>query len=673
MPQKLFDFGREVCGYLPTAERREWLVTNGIGGFASGTIAGTLTRRYHGLLLAALQPPLGRTLLLTKLEETAEYDGIYPGSGRFYPHDNNHWASGVIEPKGHHHIQRFHLEGTTPVWTFALANALLEKRIWMEPGANTTYIQYRLPRASGPLTLEIKAFANYRDYHSTTIMNDWEPQVDDQPNGLRILMFPTARPFFLYSDKAELTPQFDWYEDFFLSIEEYRGQNDVQDDHIYLASLRIMLRPGESFTITASLDPHPDLDGDAAYARRQFYEAELINRAQAVGKRPLPPYLRHLVLAADQFVVQRPTPSDPNGHSIIAGYPWFSDWGRDTMVALPGLTLNTGRPTIAASILRTYAQFVDMGMIPNRFPDVGERPEYNTVDATLWYFEALRAYQATTGDTDLVRELFPTLTTIIDWHRRGTRYNIYMDEADGLIYAGEEGVQLTWMDAKVNDWVVTPRIGKPVEINALWYNALCIMADFATTLGEDPAPYAALMEKVRQGFGRFWNEPMGYCYDVLDGPDGHDGSLRPNQLFAISLPYSPLTPAQQRSTLDACARHLLTSHGLRSLSPDDKKFVGHYGGDQRKRDEAYHQGTIWGWLIGPFINAHLRVYHDPDAAASYLDALAHHLVDHGIGSISEIFDGNPPFTPRGCIAQAWSVAEYLRAWSLTHTAVPNLS
>jgi predicted glycogen debranching enzyme len=674
----IFDFGREVCGDLSVAMKREWLVTNGIGGFASGTVANMLTRRYHGLLMAALKPPLGRTLLLSKLDETAEYDGIYPDSGRFYPLFTNRWEDGTIEGNGHIHIDRFHLEGTTPVWTFALANALLEKRVWMQPGANTTYIQYRLARATGPLTLSIKALVNYRDYHSTTIMNDWYPAVDDVTlpggSGLRLRVFDEAQPFYLFSDRAEITPQFDWYEDLYLPVEDYRGQRDVSEDHLYAAQLQIVLRSGETFAVVASTDSSPNLDSAAAYAERRAYELALLERSgslrapldRANGDRAeLPQPLKQLVLAADQFIVDRPTAADPNGKSIIAGYHWFSDWGRDTMIALPGLTLATGRPEVAAGVLRTYAQFVDQGMLPNRFPDAGETPEYNTVDATLWYFVALREYVAATGDTALLRELFPILVDIIDWHRQGTRYNIHMDPADALLYAGETGVQLTWMDAKVDEWVVTPRIGKPVEINALWFNALRIMQDFAAHLGRESADYAALAGRVREGFGRFWDAKMGYCYDVLDGPAGNDLSLRPNQLLAVSLPHSPLSAEQQRSVVDTCARHLLTSHGLRSLSPDDKAFIGKYGGDRRKRDGAYHQGTVWAWLIGPFISAHLRVYKDMVGARAYLEPLLRHMVDHGIGSVSEIFEGDAPFAPRGCIAQAWSVAEVLRAWQMT--------
>ncbi|HRO91495.1 MAG TPA: glycogen debranching enzyme N-terminal domain-containing protein, partial [Promineifilum sp.] len=391
-----FDFGREVCGDLPTATRREWLVTNGIGGFASGTIANVLTRRYHGLLMAALNPPLGRTLLLAKLDETAEYDGIYPDSGRFYPLYTNRWEDGTVDGNGHVYLDRFHLEGTTPVWTFALANALLEKRVWMQPGANTTYVQYRLTRATGPLSLSIKALVNYRDYHATTIINDWDPEMKSLTvpggSGLRIRMFDEAAPFYLFSDRAEITPQFDWYEDLFLSVEEYRGQRDVSEDHIYAAQLQITLRQGETFAIVASTDGAPTLDSAAAWEERRDYERGLLERAAGLrsnAQTKLPRPLEQLVLAADQFVVSRPSAADPDGKSIIAGYHWFSDWGRDTMIALPGLTLTTGRPEVAAGVLRTFARFVDRGMLPNRFPDAGETPEYNTVDATLWYFIAL--------------------------------------------------------------------------------------------------------------------------------------------------------------------------------------------------------------------------------------------------------------------------------------------
>ena len=664
----LIDFGRDLCGDLAIAGKREWLVTNGIGGFAAGTIANMLTRRYHGLLMAALNPPLGRTLLVAKLDETAEYNGVHAESGHYYPLFVNNWSDGtpLVEPNGHHHINRFHLEGTSPVWTFALANALLEKRIWMQPGANTTYVHYHLARATAPLLLQAKLFANYRDYHSTTIINDWQPEILPIERGLRISMFPGAEPFYIFSDKAQIQPRFEWYEDFLLSEEEYRGQNDIEEDHVYAAHLRAILQPGESLTIAATTHGHVNLNGGEAFAERIAYENEKLKRARSVFAVSPPEPIQQLVLAADQFIVQRPTPDDPDGCSVIAGYPWFSDWGRDTMIALPGLTLDTGRPQIAASILRTYAGYVSEGMVPNRFPDEGEIPEYNTVDASLWYVEAIRKYLAATGDMSLMAELYPVLLDIVDWYKNGTRYNIGMDEEDALLHAGEEGLQLTWMDAKIDDWVVTPRTGKPVEINALWYNALLATAEIGRELGEDMSEYEALASRVKQGFQRFWNEEYGYCFDVLDTPQGEDDtSLRPNQLLAVSLAHSPLDYRQQRSIVDACGRYLLTAHGLRSLSPEDDDYIGHYGGDMYKRDGAYHQGTTWGWLIGPFVEAHLRVYNNHALARSYLTSLLQHLEAHGVGSISEIFDGDPPFTPRGCTAQAWSVAELLRAWRLT--------
>jgi predicted glycogen debranching enzyme len=318
---------------------------------------------------------------------------------------------------------------------------------------------------------------------------------------------------------------------------------------------------------------------------------------------------------------------------------------------------------VARSILLTFAKFVDQGMLPNRFPDANDVPAYNTVDATLWYFQAIRAYHDATGDDHLLRQLFPVLAEIINWHQRGTRYQIHVDPADGLLYAGEPGVQLTWMDAKVGDWVVTPRIGKPVEVNALWYGVLRSQIHFAQILNYPTQDYRQMAERVAHSFSRFWNPDVSYCYDVLDGPAGNDSSLRPNQIFAVSLPDSPLTTDQQRQVLEVCGQQLLTSYGLRSLAPNHPDYQGHYGGNQLQRDGAYHQGTVWGWLLGPFALAHYRVYHDPAQALQFLQPLSHHLYTHGLGTISEIFDGDAPFTPRGCFAQAWSVAETLRAWT----------
>ena len=423
-------------------------------------------------------------------------------------------------------------------------------------------------------------------------------------------------------------------------------------------------------TLVLSAELSPPLDGTAAWQRRQIHEADLVARWTS-GRRAAkeaPDWIRHCVLAADQFVVARPTEGDVKidgqpGATVIAGYHWFGDWGRDTMIALPGLALTTGRPEIARRILTTFARFVDRGMLPNRFPDQGEAPEYNTVDATLWYVDAIRAYVHATDDDATLGQLFPVLEDIVRWHRQGTRYGIKEDPADSLLRAGESGVQLTWMDAKVGDWVVTPRIGKPVEINALWYNALRAMAWFARRLGRPTEPWDALADRVKRGFDRFWHPRKQYCYDVVDGPTAFDDALRPNQIFAVALAESPLSAERQRRVVDVCARHLLTSYGLRSLAPGERGYCPRYAGDVVSRDGAYHQGTVWAWLLGPFARAHYKVYRDRQAALALLEPLADHLADYGVGSIGEVFDADPPFLPGGCIAQAWSVAETLRAWA----------
>jgi len=653
------DWGREICGNLEQAESREWLCTNGIGGFASGTAAGLLTRRYHGLLTAALKPPLGRTLLVAKLDEQIEYGDLTRALS------TNRWADGVIDPRGYREIERFRLEGTSPIWTYAVADALLEKRIWMEHGANTTYVHYRLLRASGPLAVTLKALVNYRDYHATTRGDNYWMMVEPVPLGLRVTAFEGALPFVVLADRGEVRLAHIWHHRFHLACEQTRGL-DSEDDNLHAGTLSATLEPGASLTLVLSAEASPSLDGERAWQRRLQHENDILARwrAQPVAKQA-PDWIERLVLAADQFVVRRPLRDDPDGMSVIAGYHWFGDWGRDTMISLPGLAISTGRPEVAKRILSTFARFVDRGMLPNRFPDAGEAPEYNTVDATLWYFEAIRAYREATGDDALLKQLYPILEEIIDWHRKGTRYGIAEDPMDGLLCSGEAGVQLTWMDAKVGDWVVTPRTGKAVEINALWYNALRIMAAFARLLGQPPAHWDKLADRVKLGFDRFWNEALGYCYDVIDGPDGDDSALRPNQIFAVSLPESPLSPVRQGQVVDACARRLLTSFGLRSLAPGHPSYQGVYGGGPRERDGAYHQGTVWGWLLGPFALAHLKVHGDPKAARSFLEPMAQHLSDYGVGSIAEIFDGDPPFTPRGCIAQAWSVAETLRAWRET--------
>ena len=663
----MLTWGRAVTGDLRAAERREWLCVNGIGGFASGTIAGTPTRRYHALLVAALKPPLGRTVMAASVHETVEY------AGAEWPLFAARWVSGIVDPHGYRLIERFRLDGTTPVWTYACADALVEKCVWMEHGANTTHVRWRVLRAREPLTLRVKTLVNYRDYHATTRAGDWRMDVARVADGLRVIAFDGARPLLLLAPGADADAAHTWFRDFDLPRERERGLDHV-DDELHAGTFRATLAPGAALTLTLSAEAAPAPDGDAAWQRRIEHESDVLarwTRAQPNAD-TAPEWIRRLVLAADQFLVRRPLPDDPDGATVIAGYHWFGDWGRDTMIALPGLTLATGRTDVARKILMTFARFVDRGLLPNRFPDDGQAPEYNTVDATLWYFQAIRAYHAATGDDGLLKDLYPTLESILAWHRQGTRYGIRQDPTDGLLAAGEPGVQLTWMDAKVGDRVVTPRTGKPVEINALWYNALVAMTDFARRLRRPASDLDADAARVAEGFERFWNARDGWCYDVLDGADGHDATLRPNQIFAVSLPATPLSPERRRAVVDACARHLVTSYGLRSLAPFDPRFVARYGGDQGARDGAYHQGAVWGWLLGPFALAHFAAYGDADTARSFLTPMADHLTDHGLGSIAEIFDGEPPFAPNGCIAQAWSVAETLRAWHvLGATAAPS--
>ena len=643
-------FGRDICNCLPVAEKREWLVTNGIGGFAAGTVAGLLTRCYHGLLIAALAPPTQRTLLVTKIDESVQYNQ------KIYHLASNRWLGATIEPQGYINIESFHLEGTIPVWTFICGDALLEKRIWMEQGENTTYTHYTYRRGNSPLTLNLTAFVNYRDFHGNTQGFNWQMAISPLEKGVRVIAYNHAVPFYLLISQGEVFPAHIWYYRFDLAVERYRGLID-RENHLHGASFSATLKVGESVTIAASTRPDPNLNGQSSLESRYRYESSLINPQQ-------PEWIQQLTLAADQFIVSRPLRDQPEGKTIIAGYPWFGDWGRDTMISLRGLTLTTGRPAIARQILLTFSRYLDRGLLPNLLPDGGEMPEYNAVDAILWYFEAIRSYFNQSQDFEFLRTIYPALTEVIAWFRLGTRYNIHLDD-DGLIYAGEAGVQLTWMDAKVDDLVITPRIGKPVEINALWFNALKIMVQFAHYLGMDATDYEKMRKMTLKGFSRFWDDSLGYCYDVLDTDKGNDASLRPNQLFAVSLSVEELLNSpQKKGIVDICALKLLTSRGLRSLDADHPDYRGVYSGDRLKRDSAYHQGTVWGWLLGAFIEAHLKVYRDPILAESFLTPMIDHLRDSCIGNLSEIFDGNAPFTPRGAFAQAWTVAEVLRVWQV---------
>ena len=650
------DFGRPVCGDLAAAERREWIVANGIGGYASGTIAGTLTRRYHGLLVASLKPPVERTLLFTKIDERVRYAGSEFELGA------NRWQNDYVAPQGWLAIERFYLDGALPVWHYAIGDGLLEKRVWMEHGANATYVRYRALRAGSAMELSLRCFVNYRSFHGNTHAGDWHLAVDAVDGGARITAYDGARPFWIVAGSGSATIENVWYRDYVLSQETARGLDD-RDDNLSAALFTATLEPGEAVTLIAADHDPSSAFADDALARRADRDQRILGAwhgSDPAAAAATPPWIARCVLAADAFVVRRPIASDSKARSVIAGYHWFGDWGRDTMISLPGLALVTGRADVAKEILLTFSAFVDGGMLPNFFPDAGETPEYNTVDAALWYIEAAARYVESTGDLATLRALWPSLKQVIDAYRSGTRYNIHMD-ADGLIVANTPGMQLTWMDAKVGDWVVTPRAGKPVEIGALWYNALERMSSLAACIDETD-PFAAIAERARAGFDRFWNAAAGCCFDVIDGPGGNDASLRPNQIFAVALPHSPLSPDRQRGVVEKCAAELVTSIGLRTLAPSDPRFVGQYGGSPHDRDAAYHQGTAWTWLLGPFALAHARVFADRAAARSFLEPLCEQLTDTGLGSLSEIADGAAPFEPRGTIAQAWSIAETIRAW-----------
>lgn len=661
----LISFGPEICNDLAAAEQREWLVTNGIGGFASGTVAGSATRRYHGLLVAALHPPAGRTSLVDGIDELASIDG------KSYDLATHRWASGAIGPQGHLAIQSFQLDGLIPVWAYQFGTSRIEKRIWMRLGENTTFVQYTLLESASPVSLDLKVLVNYRDFHSVTHAGDWRMHVDPVENGVCVTAFDGAFPFYISSANASCEPQHTWYRDFYFSLENQRGLDD-REDQLYAALFRTRLEPGQTVTIVPSTEKDANLDGVAALKEEGKRRGKILTAAEALlpaaRGEPTTAWLQHLVLASDQFPSVRALPGQPAGKTVIAGYHWFCDWGRDTMIALPGLTLATGRPDIARQILLAFSRFVDGGMLPNNFPDSGAAPEYNTIDATLWYVEAVRQYFAATQDSGTLKKLFPVIEKMVSAHVNGTRYNIHVDPEDGLLYGGGPGVQLTWMDAKIGDWVVTPRTGKPVEVNALWINALESTAQFAKALGSPADVYEQLSAKAKTSFGKFWNTQRKCCFDVLDAPRvGSDPSLRPNQIFAVALNVSPLSFEQQKAVVDICASQLLTPYGLRSLAPSEPGYVGVYSGGPRERDAAYHQGTVWGWLLGPFALAHYRVYKDRTAALAFLEPLGKSIDSYGLGTLAEIFDGDAPHRPRGCIAQAWTVGEVLRAWKELHS------
>ncbi len=648
-----------VCRNLEDAAQREWWLGNGRGGYAGGTVAGVRSRRYHGLLFVPLNPPLDRHLFV------ASADAILVLGDREWPLHTHHWRGGAVEPQGYRHLVGFHLDGRMPVWRYEVEGFLIESRIWLEQGRDVAYTAWRLidaPAGVDTPRLRVNILADDRGHHQHTEAFSLRPKIRHQ-NGRLTVAFDRTR-LYVCPVGGGIEPAEIWIENFFYPAEAARGL-EALDNHLMVGVADLALETGVWSGLAFAPSPleAPDL-GASINAFRQHDREVLADLSPQA-----PPWIRQLALAADSFVVERPSADRPGGKTVLAGYPWFGDWGRDTFIALPGLTLATGRPRIARAILMRYLDFIDRGMVPNRFPDSGEPPEYNSVDAALWYIEAWREYLEWMRDPALLRRVFPFLEQIIEHYRKGARHGIRMDPQDGLIRAGEHGVQLTWMDAKVGNEVITPRIGKPVEINALWYNALSTMACFATRFSQTGEPYQGLAHRVLDGFKRFIRADGLGLYDVLDGPDGDDASIRPNQIFAVSLCHSPLDDDARRAVVDTCARHLECAWGLRTLSPEDPAYRGRYEGNVRERDGAYHQGTVWPWLLGHYILARHRIDGDAEAALRRLEPLQGHLSEAGLGSVSEIFDGDAPHRPRGAPSQAWSVAMPLQVWwRLTRTA-----
>jgi predicted glycogen debranching enzyme len=638
-----------MCADFAKSSSREWLETNGIGGFASSTISGANTRRYHGLLVAAVRPPVGRAVLLSKFEELLIVGGeSFQLSANQYP--------GAIYPQGFKYLKKFRLD-PFPVWTFEVSGVEIEKTIFMAHGENVTVIQYRVKgqKPADKITLELKPLLAFRDYHHLgheRVINTQLAIAEDHLSIHPDTQLPAL--CISYDAAAHVTETGDWYHNFEYAIERERGF-DFHEDLYNPCAIKFDLTDVDEISLIASTE-HKNASEAAGLKQTEIARREALV-ANVSAENAKDDLFKQLTLAADQFIVAR-----GEEKTVIAGYHWFTDWGRDTMIALPGLTLATGRYNVAESILLEFSKHISQGMLPNRFPDAGEEPEYNTVDATLWYFEAIRAYTEATGNLAFVKDhLYEKLRDIINWHIQGTRYGIKVDPADGLLQGGRRGVQLTWMDAKIGDWVVTPRTGKAVEIQALWYNALRIMESFAEKFGDDTrkTDYRLFAEFAARHFeSAFWNDAEQCLYDVIS-EGAKDASVRPNQIFAVSLPHTMLSPEKAQRTVEKVRDELLTPVGLRSLSPKDKKYTGVYIGSPLMRDGSYHQGTVWGWLIGPYITAHRKVF-GMDNVRELLKDFEDHLTEAGLGTISEIFDGDPPHKPRGCIAQAWSVAEILR-------------
>jgi predicted glycogen debranching enzyme len=651
---------------------REWLVTNALGGYASGTIGGACTRRFHGQLIAAMPAPLGRVMMFNHLEETLSNSA---GECLRLSGDEHGGERKIALPEPGF-LEEFALEDGLPVWRYSRDGLRLEKRLVMPHLQNTTYITYRLLEGTDDLTLDLRPSLHFRP-HEGLLTEDVSDSWDVEVNGNEVEIadggkYPQLRLLFAGAN-ATFQHRIRRFPHVLYRIEKSRGY-EFEGPLWSPGVIRFQLTRGAAVTLVASVEPWAVM---RALAPEEAFATELTRRGKLLSKAA--PHnddntTAQLVLAADQFLIRprtrqadeaRALASGDEPRTVIAGYHWFTDWGRDTMISLEGLTLITGRQREAGNILRTFGSYIRDGLIPNMFPEGEHEGLYHTADATMWFFHAMHRYVATTGDRSTLRALLPKLVDIIDHHVAGTRFGIGVDPVDGLLRQGAEGYQLTWMDAKVDGWVVTPRRGKAVEINALFFNALRILETFCREESDhaNAARMNEIAERVRQSFNaRFWNDEAGCLFDVIDGEGGgNDGSIRPNQLFAVSLDFPVLDPSRWNAVVEVARRELLTPVGLRSLSRQSPDYKSHYDGDLRARDAAYHQGTVWGWLIGPFVDAWLRVHPgDFSMARGFLNGFQRELGDSCIGTISEVFDAEPPFLARGCAAQAWSVAEVLR-------------
>lgn len=658
-------FERGIAGDLMQGSRREWLLTSGAGDYAIGTLSGVATRRYHGLLTVATRAPIGRRMAIPFIDGDLIVDGVR------HPLSSRRWADGSIDPDGHRRIASFSLDDGTPTWTLEAGTARLERRLVMLREERAIAVIWTLTEADAPVRLDARLFVEHRGQHQLDPEAQWSPDVAVATAGRATIVLPandhadTETTLFVHAPGATLERAATWWRHHLLVEERARGYDAIGSScHAITASFQ--LRPGESCVLVAGASPSIATQEHAPtpiLAAERARRHSLLAQAAALDAAP---DLQSLVLSADDFLVDRARASGERGRSIIAGFPWFEDWGRDAMIALPGLLLATRRFEDAKLVIETFLAHLSEGLLPNRFPDETTTPEYHSADAPLLAILATRATAEASGDWSWARRMLPSLLEIVDSYMRGTRHGIHID-GDGLVCAGERGLQLTWMDARIGDLVVTPRMGKPVELSGLWIASLEAVA----TIAADEPRHAAREEWLRetaaraqQAFARYWN-PATRCFrDLLDGPDGDDASVRPNQVFALA--HCGFIPAEWREqALATLRRELLVPLALRTLARGSRDYRGRYEGDQRRRDMAYHNGTAWPFLAGLLLKAECLLPAGPSARTvrETREALAQHLRDGGIGSVSEIIDGDAPFEPRGCPMQAWSVGTLLDALS----------